>query len=309
MNLLDFKSYTKETLLHILNLADDMKRSPKAYTDSLQGKKLYMLFEKTSTRTYLSFAAGITELGGSYYSQNWCDSNFAIGDTVSEIRYVGQNVDAILVRLKKNELLQTMASHTLVPLINGCDDTFHPCQALADVMTIRELFGNHNAKLCYIGAKNNILNSLLEIMGLLGGAVYGFTPIYNEGNITDAFYQSYQESGTYKEIPIDTKPEALTHIIAEMDIVYTDTWLDMEYFNHPEYADKKEEIISKMMPFQINSQLLKDSKSLVMHDMPIHIGYEISREVADKHMDTILRQAENRRHVEKAALYYLLKYE
>ncbi len=305
-HLLDFKGYTKEELLQILDLAAEMKESPDAFRDALEGKKLYMLFEKTSTRTYLSFSVGMTELGGTHYSQNWRDSNFAVGDVASETRYVGRNVDAIMVRPKKNQTLQDMAAHTTIPIINGCDDTYHPCQALADVMTVREAFGSHKVNLLYVGANNNTFRSLLEVMGLLGGTVHGFTPIYNEGSVTEAFYDAYRASGTYVEVPSDTEPTELSELIGGMDVVYTDAWVDMEYYNHPDHVEKQKAIVEKMAPYQINAKLLGGSKAKVMHDMPIHVGYEVAKETAERHMDGILNQAENRRHVEKAVLCHLL---
>lgn len=125
--------------MDILNLALDMKKNPEKYAHALEGKKLYTLFEKTSTRTFLSFTTGITELGGTYYNQLWKDSNFTLGEPVSEIKYVCRNVDIIMARLVKNETVELFGDNVTVPFINGCDSSYHPCQTLADALTIIEV--------------------------------------------------------------------------------------------------------------------------------------------------------------------------
>ena len=161
-NMLNFKEHSKEELTDILKLAMDMKRYPEKYQEILKGKKLYTLFEKTSTRTFLSFTTGITELGGTYYNQLWRDSNFVLGEPVSELRYVGRNVDIMMARLIRNETVELFGANTIVPFINGCDSTWHPCQILADAQALMEKFGSLNVKFLYIGAKKNVFNSLVE---------------------------------------------------------------------------------------------------------------------------------------------------
>lgn len=305
-HLIRFDEWTKAEVEELLKLAFAMKERPYAYANALQGKKLYMLFEKTSTRTFLSFATGITELGGSYYCQNWKESNFNVGDVASETAYVSKTVDLIMMRLKRNKAMQTVASHASVPTINGCDNLFHPCQALADVMTIYEKYQRYDIKLLYVGIKNNVFNSLLEMIPLLGGTVYGFTPAQSASQLPKAFYEEKKKTGQYVELPLDTTPEQLSERIGDMDVVYTDTWVDMEYYNEPSYAAAKNEVIQQMLPYQINSKMLGSSKALVMHDMPIHTGYELSQETAEVHMEDILNQADNRRHTQKALMCKLL---
>ena len=133
-NMLNFKNFTAEELMDILNLALDMKKNPEKYSESLKGKKLYTLFEKTSTRTFLSFTTGITELGGTYYNQLWKDSNFVLGEPVSEIKYVCRNVDIIMARLVKNETVELFGDNVTVPFINGCDNSYHPARSLQTLL-------------------------------------------------------------------------------------------------------------------------------------------------------------------------------
>lgn len=306
-NMLNFSNFTAEELMEILEIAQDMKKNPDKYADSLKGKKLYSLFEKTSTRTFLSFATGITELGGTYFNQLWEDSNFVLGEPVSEIKYVCRNVDIIMARLVKNETVELFGNNVTVPFINGCDSTYHPCQILADALTMIEKFGSLDVKLMYIGAKNNVFNSLVEFFAKMKkGTLYGLTPLVNNTACGVDFYTDAAASGHYIELNPEMSLEEARGYIKTMNIVYTDTWVDMEFFNNPAYAKQKEETLRKMMPYQVNHALLEGSNALVFHDMPMHVGFEISKGVEQEHMNTIIDQAENRRHAEKAVMYYLL---
>ena len=249
----------------------------------------------------------MTELGGTYYNQLWKDSNFVLGDPVSELRYVGRNVDIIMARLIKNETVEQFGANTIVPFINGCDSTYHPCQILADALTILEKFGDLNVKLLYIGAKNNVFNSLVEFFAKMEtGTLYGLTPLVNHTAVEADFYEKAKATGYYVELnPTMTMEEAKTYV-KDMDILYTDTWVDMEFFNNPEYAEQKEQTLNRMMPYQINREFVEGSHAIVLHDMPMHVGYEISQEIVDANLEHILDQAENRRHAEKAVMATLL---
>ena len=307
-NMLNFKNFTADELQGILDLALDMKKNPEKYSEALKGKKLYTLFEKTSTRTFLSFTTGITELGGTYYNQLWKDSNFPLGEPVSEIRYVCRNVDIIMARLIKNETVELFGKHATVPFINGCDNSYHPCQTMADALTIMEHFGDLNVKLLYIGAKNNVFNSLVEFFSKMKkGTIYGLTPLVNNTACGEDFYEAAKATGHYVELDPAMTMEDAKKYVKDMDVLYTDTWVDMEFFNNPAYAEQKEETLKKMMPYQINDELVEGSRAIVLHDMPMHVGFEISQSVVDKNLDHILDQAENRRHAEKAIMVTLLK--
>lgn len=306
-HMINFENFSKEELSAILDLAYDMKKSPEKYSEALKGKKLYTLFEKTSTRTFLSFTTGITELGGTYYNQLWEDSNFVLGEPVSELKYVCRNVDIIMARLISNDRVNEFCEYSTVPFINGCDSTYHPCQILADALTLKEHFGGLNVKMLYIGAKNNVFNSLVEFFAKMGeGTIYGLTPLVNETGVDADFYEKAKASGYYIELDPSMSMEEAKKYVSEMDVLYTDTWVDMEFFNNPAYQKQKEETLAKMMPYQINKELLAGSQAKVMHDMPMHVGYEISQEVVDDNLEFILDQAENRRHAEKAVMVTLL---
>lgn len=304
---INFKNLNPEYLEDILGKAQAIKKNPGQYVKALTGKKMYMLFQKTSTRTALSFAFGMTGLGGEYFTQKWDDSNFAVGEIQDEVRYVSRNVDVIMARLKKNEDINLMAKYATVPVINGCCNKYHPCQAIADLLTIREVCGNFNVRVLYVGVANNVLNSLMDSLPKLGGELYAITPILNEDSIDIEVYKSAQKTGKFRDIG-SGNPSVydLKEVVKEADVVYTDTWIDMEFINDPKFAELKDERVNKMIPFQVNSKLLKGSKAIVMHDMPIHSGYEISRETVEANIDTILQQAENRKWAQMAILLKLL---
>ncbi len=306
-NMLNFENFTADELMDILKLAMDMKKDPEKYSQALKGKKLYTLFEKTSTRTFLSFTTGITELGGTYYNQLWKDSNFVLGEPVSEIKYVCRNVDIIMARLIKNETVKLFGDNVTVPFINGCDNSYHPCQILADALTVLEKFDTLNVNFMYIGAKNNVFNSLVEFFAKMKqGTLYGLTPLVNDTACGEDFYEEAKKTGFYVELDPEMTMDEAKKYADEMNVLYTDTWVDMEFFNNPAYKQQKEETLAKMMPYQLNEAFIADSKAIVLHDMPMHAGFEISQGVIDKNLDHILDQAENRRHAEKAVMYTLI---
>lgn len=301
-----FADYTADELKGILLLGEKIKQNQDKYAHILDGKKLFTIFEKTSNRTYLSFTIGMEELGGKAYNLKWADSNFTIGDLESEVKYVCRNVDCIMGRFKKAETTHGFMDNATVPVINGCDNTFHPSQALADMLTLYEKTGRFDVKILYIGAKNNTYNSLSEIVSKLGGTMYGLTPFGQVMAVDDSFYEGLKATGHYVELPSDISKDELKKVVADVDCVYTDTWVDMEFFTNPDYKEKKEATIKMMMPYQIDADLMAGTDTMVFHDMPIHPGYEITEDVMHQHLETILDEAENRRHAEKGLLVYLM---
>ena len=306
IHLINFENYTVEMIEQIIDKSIKIKNCPGEYSDVLRGKKMYMLFQKTSTRTALSFGMGMNDLGGYFFSQNWQDSNFAVADICDEVRYVGRNADIIMARLKENRDIEKMAKHSTIPVINGCCNKFHPCQSLADMMTIKERFGSYNIKLLYIGVHNNVLNSLMETLPALGGNLYAITPIINGPSIDERVTKQAIDTGRYHVVDPSISLDELKELVNSMDVIYTDSWIDMEFFHDESYREEKEKRIKIMQPFQINSNLLNMTNAVVMHDMPIHSGFEISREVVEKNIDIIMQQSENRRHAQNGALITLL---
>jgi len=198
--------------------------------------------------------------------------------------------------------LKRMAENSRVPVINGCNEKYHPCQAIADLMTVKEKKGKlKGIKLVYIGVHNNVCNSLIVGCTKTGVRITTVTHIVNEPAFDKELIETAKQTGLY-----ETTLE-VGKAVEDADIVYTDTWVDMEFFLDPKYKEEKEKRMRVMMPYQINKQLLKGSNALIMHDMPIHRGYEITADIITSSNSIIYEQAENRLHSEKGILIKLLR--
>jgi ornithine carbamoyltransferase len=287
--------------MEIIDKAIEVKRSPENYRKTLEEKSLAMIFQKTSTRTRVSFEVAMTQLGGHALYIDWRTTNFTIADLYDETQYLSRNVDCIMARLLRNSDLQVMAEASRVPVINGCDEKYHPCQAIADLMTMKEKKGKlKGLKLVYVGVHNNVCNSLIEGCTKTGVKIVAVTPIFNEPSRDNELLENALKSGLY-ETTLDVK-----NAVKEADFVYTDTWVDMEFFSDPKYASEKEKRLKLMMPYQINRELMDGSNAYIMHDMPIHRGYEIAAEMIESPKSVIYEQSENRLHSAKAILLKLL---
>ena len=193
-----------------------------------------------------------------------------------------------------------MVNASKVPVINGCDDMYHPSQAIADLITLKEKMGRlKGTKLVYIGVHNNVCNSLIEGCTKTGVELTTVAPIFNEAARDEELMKEAEKTGLWKKT-LDAKKA-----VTDADFVYTDTWIDMEFFTDPKFAEEKEKRLRLMMPYQVNSAMLKGSKAFVMHDMPIHRGYEISSDAIENPQSVIYEQAENRLYSAKAILLKL----
>ena len=302
MHLINFKELTGQQLLKIIDDGLRIKQDPERHQEPLEGKSLAMIFQKTSTRTRVSFEVAMTQLGGHGLYIDWRTTNLTIADVYDEAQYLSRNVEGILARLKDSSDLQAMADASHVPVINGCDDKYHPSQIIADLMTMKEkntdLEGIH---LVYIGVHNNVCNSLIEGCTKTGVKITAVTPIFNEASRDDELLEKARKTGLY------TTTDDVETVVKDADFVYTDTWVDMEFFSDPEYSEEKERRIKLMMPYQINEELLRGSDAYIMHDMPIHRGYEISKDLVEDPKSIIYQQSENRLYSAEAILLKLLR--
>jgi len=300
-HLVDFREWTGEEIVQLLDRALYMKRHPKEVGRPLEGRTMAMFFQKTSTRTRLSFESGIFGLGGHAVYMDWRSTNFVLSEIRDEIRYVSGNCDIVMARLLHNEDLIEMARFSSVPVINGCCDKHHPCQAFSDLLTMLELFG-HLAGLhvVYAGVWNNVLNSLIEVCTKVGIYLTAVTPVVNAGAVDESRRREALESGYFREAK-DLASEARC-----ADIVYTDTWMDMEFFLDPRYEEEKRRRMDLLMPVQVNARVLAGSKALVMHDMPVHAGCEIDREAIESDRSIIFQQSWNRMYAQNALVLRLL---
>ena len=300
-HLIDWKFWEDGETRDLLALARRVKRQRWEFQGHMQGRTLVMIFQKTSTRTRVSFEAGMTELGGHAINLDWRASNFTLGDVRSETQYLSRNAACIMARLKDHSDLLDMAAGATVPLINGCCNLYHPCQALADMLTIAEDRGGdpRGARLTYVGAYNNVVNSLVSISAALGVELTLVCPIRDEDLIDE------ESRGRLLDLGLLTETLDAKAAVADADYVYTDTWIDMEYFNDPAFAEEKERRCALMLPYQLNEALLAGSEAKVMHDMPMHLGYEITEDLAEGGRSIIYDQAENRLDAQKAILLSL----
>jgi ornithine carbamoyltransferase len=303
MHLMNFKDLSSKKLNELVDLGIEVKQNPKKYVKALEERSAALIFQKTSTRTRVSFEVAMTQLGGHALFIDWRTTNFTLADIGDELQYLSRNVDVVMARLLRNADLQKMMQASLVPVINGCDEMYHPSQAVADLITVKEKKGKlKGAKLVYIGIHNNVCNSLIEGCTKTGVEITTVTPIFNEPARDDELLAEAKKTGLWQST-LDAKKA-----VKNADFVYTDTWIDMEFFTDPKFAEEKERRLKLMMPYQINGALLKGSKAYVMHDMPIHRGYEISAEAIASPKAVIYEQAANRLYSAKAMLLTLMKY-
>ncbi len=300
-HLLALKEWTPKQIEDVVDKSIEIKKNPEKYHRLLEYKSLAMIFQKTSTRTRVSFEVAMTQLGGHSLFLDWRTTNLVLADIRDETKYMSRNVDVIMARLLKHADLRAMAEASRVPVINGCDEKYHPCQGIADLMTMKEMRGKlKGAKLVYVGVHNNVCNSLIVGCTKTGAQITTVTPMKNEAAIDEDLLKTAEKTGLWKTT-LDAKKA-----VKGADFVYTDTWVDMEFFLDPRFAAEKEKRTNLMMPYQVNKEMLGNGKAYIMHDMPIHRGYEISADIINNPRSVIYQQAENRLHTAKAILLKLL---
>jgi ornithine carbamoyltransferase len=301
MHLINFRELSGQQLTEMIDKGIEIKRNPEKHRTALNGKSLATIFQKTSTRTRVAFEVAMTQLGGHALYIEWRTTNLALADIRDETQYLSRNVDCIMARLLKNADLQKMANASHVPVINGCDEKYHPSQAIADLMIMKEKKGKlKGAKLVYVGIHNNVCNSLVEGCTKTGVNITTATPIFNEPSRDEELLEAAKKTGLWETT------SNIKAVVKDADFVYTDTWVDMEFFTDPKFAAEKEKRIKLMMPYQVNMELLKNSNAYVMHDMPIHRGYEITADAIENQKSIIYEQAENRLYSAKTILLKLL---
>lgn len=299
MHLLSFSDWTAKDANSLLNFAITLKQTPERFGQPLAGKSVVALFEKPSLRTRVSFDIGINKLGGHMV---YVDSQNQPLEKREDPKDVSANIsqwaDAIVARVYKHKTLEDLASVGDIPIINALCDMYHPCQALADYISMKEAFGDIKGKtLAYVGDGNNVTHSLLILGVLLGCHQIVITPKGHEidANIAQKVAKMADNGNVDFEISnhIDTLKNA--------DVIYTDTWLSM--------GDDTplSEIKEKFMPYQVNRALVEQAgASYVMHCQPAHRDLEITGELMDSKQSLLMQESKNRLHAQNAILCYLL---
>jgi ornithine carbamoyltransferase len=302
-DLVDVAAISRTEVENLLTLAARLKEKQRRGIPHqlLQGKTLGLLFQKPSTRTRVSFEAGMNQLGGHALVLPMADIQLSRGESVADTaRVLSRYLDGIVIRTYDHAVVEEWAKEATMSVINGLTDQSHPCQALSDLLTIREKKGRlKGIKIAYIGDGNNVANSLIEAAAKMGmrialGCPAGYQP---DQHVVDVARLEAAKTGAVVEVGHDP------HVaVKDADVIYADVWISMG--REREQARR----LKVLAPYQVNSRLVSRAKpdAIVMHCLPAHRGEEITAEVLDGPQSVIIDQAENRLHMQKAILTKLL---
>jgi len=298
-DLISIRDLESKEIREIFELTDKLKKNSTTYADALKNKTLALIFQKPSNRTKVSFAVGMTQLGGSSIYLGPDELKLGVRESAHDVaKVLSRYLDCIVARTFSHKEFLELAESADIPVINGLTDLYHPCQGLTDLYTIREKKKNLN-KISYIGDGNNVLHSLLLGASKLGMKIFIATPKGYEPKkeIVDEAKKFANESGA--EIHIGNDP---TEAAEDSDCIYTDVWTSMG----KESEHKKR--LKDFKNFQVNDKLISLAKPdcIIMHCLPAHRGEEIADDVIDGPNSAVFDQAENRLHVQKAILIKLM---
>ena len=285
-HLLSVGDLTKDEINNLLDACEDVKKNPQKYYSKLANKTLVMLFEKPSTRTRISFEAGMTRLGGHAIYFDPSGSQLSRGESLSDTAAtLAGYADAVMARVFKHSALVELAKHSSIPIINGLSNLEHPCQIMADLFTMKEC-GKLEGRIVYLGDGNNVCNSMALAAGIL------------ELDFTVSCPKGYEPKLGSPKIVHDPK-----EAVKDADVVYTDVWISM--------GNEAEEEARELafMPYQVNGKIAGHAKDdyVFMHCLPAHRGYEVTDEVIDSENSVVFQQAENRMHMQNTVLMKLIE--
>lgn len=306
MEIKDFVSIrdlSPDEMEYLLFAGRQIKVHPSAYRDALQGKTLALIFEKPSLRTRVSFDVGIHQLGGFCLYLSPAEINLGKRESIHDVaRNLERMVQGIVIRTFAHEIVEEMAAHCDIPVINGLTDFSHPCQAMADYLTLWEVKGRvKGLKIAFVGDGNNVAHSLLFAAAQLGANVCVASPPGYEPRADAVAWALHRAAQTNATVSVTNDPQAA---VAGADAVYTDVWTSMG--QEAESQDRKQ----VFHPYQVNEKLFAMAKpdAVFMHCLPAHRGEEVTSGVIDSVHSVVFQQAENRLHVQKALLVALLKH-
>jgi ornithine carbamoyltransferase len=299
---LTIRDFSPQQIGHLLDLARQVKAIPAAYAHALPGKTLAMIFEKPSLRTRVSFDVGIHQLGG--FSLYLSPAEISLGkrESVYDVaKNLERMVQAIMVRTFAHEIVEQMAEYAAIPVINGLTDYSHPCQALADFLTILEIKAAvAGLKVAFIGDGNNVAHSLMFTGAQLGANVWVATPAGYEPKADAIRWAGERAAATGGTCTITNDPKEAAR---QADVIYTDVWASM---GQEAEAEQRRRIF---LPYQVNAKLFSLAKAdaIFLHCLPAHRGDEVTNEVIDSPNSAVFQEAENRLHVQKAILLELME--
>ena len=301
MDLLSIHELSADDVEEILTLAADLKAKQKAGIPHklLAGKTLGMIFEKSSTRTRVSFEVGMYQLGGQALFLSSRDLQLGRGEPIKDTaRVLSRYLDGIMIRTYGHDRIEELARWADVPVINALSDLLHPCQALTDLLTIREYKGKNLAglKMAYVGDGNNMTHSLMYAAAKVGMHFAAATPKGYAPNAAVVANAKADAAASGATVTITTDPK---EAVQDADVIVTDTWASMGQ------EDEHDVRIALFRPYQVNRELVAASgeeRCIVMHCLPAYRGEEITEEVFENFADVIFDEAENRLHVQKAIM-------
>jgi ornithine carbamoyltransferase len=297
LNLIDL---SREELLHLLAESERIKAAQERGIPrrSLQGRIIGLIFEKPSLRTRVSFESGIAQLGGTSLYLPGNEVGLGWRESLADFaRTISQYVDALVLRVYHHETLTGLAAHATIPLINALSDKAHPCQALADLLTIRELFGTEQGRtVVFVGDGNNVARSLAVGCGKLGiRFILSCPPGYG----FDEHFQALYRAKVSTELPLEVNDPQVA--VRQADVIYTDVWTSMGQ------EAERDIRLQRFAPYQVNAALLASAPPhcRFLHCLPAHRGEEVTDEVIDGPASAVFQQAANRLHTQKALLEWL----
>jgi ornithine carbamoyltransferase len=300
LSLIDFSPEVINDLLAKAKIIKNKTLLGESYTP-LKGKILGMIFEKSSTRTRVSFEAGMLQLGGQALYLNSQDLQMGRGESIHDTaKVLSQYLDAIMIRTYSHKIVEELALHATIPVINGLTDLFHPCQALADLLTIQENKGGlKGLKLVYVGDGNNVAHSLMIASAKMGMNITVACPKGYEPNETVVAIAKEFAAKNKSYVKIEQDPNGAAK---DADVLYTDVWTSM---GQEKENDKRLEVFA---PYQVNEKMAEQAKQdfLFLHCLPAHRGEEVSAGIIDGANSAVFDQAGNRLHAQKALLAELL---
>jgi ornithine carbamoyltransferase len=302
-NFLTLTDFSPDEITSLLDLAHQLKKLQKSGSayKPLAGKTLAMIFDKPSTRTRVSFEVGMVQLGGHVLNLNRQDIQLGRGETVEDTaKVLSRYIDGILIRTFDHHMVEALAATTTIPVINGLTDYFHPCQALADLLTLQEEKGFLTGlKVAYIGDGNNVLHSLMHGAAATGVHLSISTPKGYEPNLS--IWKEAEKLAELTGVSINFHSDPLL-AVQEADAIYTDVWASMGQ------EEEKEQRMKDFAAYQVNVTLINQAKkdAIFLHCLPAYRGLEVTTEVLDGPQSVVFNQAENRLHAQKALLAALL---
>ncbi len=298
---IDINQLKKDDINNILDLSISLKKQDKNSNKALLGKNIAIIFEKSSTRTRVSFEVGVNQLGGSAIVMNANDMQISKGESIYDTaKVLSRYVDAIVIRANSHQAILDLAKYSTVPVVNALSDFSHPCQIMASILTLKERFGDlSNKKVVWLGEQNNVLNSYIQVAKFFNFELIISSP--KEMNSSISEIKLAQQLGA--KISLITDPQEAAK---NADVLIADTWFSMGDESQRD-NNLRQQKINLLAPYQVNKELMSIAKdeAIFSHCLPAYRGFEVTADIIDSERSVVFDEAENRLHTQKAILAWL----